>query len=63
MSVTLEQCNLLIAHHDMRPSILQEALDAMRSNGVRRENLVKNIGENRCDEVFSLSLLFEASLM
>lgn len=47
MSVTLEQCNILIAEHSMKPSILQQALDAMRRVGVRRENLFKNIGEKR----------------
>jgi inositol polyphosphate-4-phosphatase len=66
MAVTLEQCNLLIAHHDMLPPILQQALDAMRSVGVRRENVLKNIGEKRYAfnkiQVYALPKLYRPPL-
>eukprot|EP00911_Craspedida_sp_UC1_P000714 UC1_evm1s545 len=38
MAVTLEQCSLLLREHKMVESLLQQALDAMRATGTRREN-------------------------
>eukprot|EP00051_Salpingoeca_urceolata_P018731 m.265874 g.265874 ORF g.265874 m.265874 type:complete len:1155 (-) comp19266_c3_seq1:47-3511(-) len=62
MSVTLEQCNILIEKHKMLSSVLQHALDAMRSVGTRRDNVEKNIKEKRYAfnklQVFSLPKLY-----
>eukprot|EP00041_Stephanoeca_diplocostata_P035377 m.1246541 g.1246541 ORF g.1246541 m.1246541 type:complete len:1114 (-) comp24687_c0_seq2:942-4283(-) len=47
MSVTLEQCNLLIRNHKMDKAHLQDALNLMRGIGVRMDNVEKNIGDRR----------------
>ncbi|XP_071951423.1 inositol polyphosphate-4-phosphatase type I A-like isoform X2 [Antedon mediterranea] len=43
MSVTLEQCSLLQKEHQMDPKIFQHLLDTMRSDGIRRDNVRKNL--------------------
>ncbi|XP_055085172.1 type II inositol 3,4-bisphosphate 4-phosphatase-like [Periophthalmus magnuspinnatus] len=47
MSVTLEQCALLRERHGLHPQHFSAALDAMRSDGCRLENVQKNIGCRR----------------
>lgn len=47
MAVTLEQCTILRTQHGMIDSLLQQALDAMRTSGTRRENVYKNSNEPR----------------
>ncbi|KAG8232028.1 hypothetical protein J437_LFUL012052 [Ladona fulva] len=47
MSVTLEQVQVLATHYDLSPMEIQLALDCMRSEGCRRENLYKNTGSRR----------------
>ncbi|KAG1699371.1 Protein tumorous imaginal discs, mitochondrial [Nymphon striatum] len=44
MSVTLEQCILLHRHFDLDEREYIRALNCMRSEGVRRENTLKNAG-------------------
>lgn len=44
MSVTLEQGRLLVQHHHLPSSSLQEVVSVMRSTGVRLENAFKNTG-------------------
>lgn len=66
MSVTLEQCNILLRKYEMHPSRLQAVLDAMRSTGTRRINVQKNIGEPRYAfnklQVYSLPRLYRPPL-
>ncbi|XP_071446708.1 inositol polyphosphate-4-phosphatase type I A isoform X2 [Hetaerina americana] len=47
MSVTLEQVQVLATQYDLSPMEIQLALDCMRSEGCRRENLFKNTGSRR----------------
>ncbi|CAL8326056.1 unnamed protein product [Lota lota] len=47
MSVTLEQCVLLRDKHTLRHTHFNTALDTMRSEGCRMENVQKNIGMRR----------------
>lgn len=47
MSVTLEQCSILKRKHNMQPEQFNHAIDAMRSEGTRRENCFKNAGIRR----------------
>eukprot|EP00040_Diaphanoeca_grandis_P027690 m.158306 g.158306 ORF g.158306 m.158306 type:complete len:1082 (+) comp31083_c0_seq1:68-3313(+) len=67
MSVTLEQCNLLIEHHNMDPGTLQDALNLMRSIGTRMDNVEKNIGERKYAfnklQIFALPKLLRPPLM
>lgn len=47
MSVTLEQCKILLQKHSLKKSSFQQALDTMRGSGTRLINTEKNIGQ-RC---------------
>eukprot|EP00501_MAST-03F_sp_TOSAG23-6_P001316 GSMAST32.ASY1.ANO1.1364.1 assembled CDS len=44
MSITLEQVRLLQKYHDL---VLHDAINVMRSHGVRRENALKNTGKDK----------------
>nr|CCA18756.1 type I inositol3 putative [Albugo laibachii Nc14]CCA25208.1 type I inositol3 putative [Albugo laibachii Nc14] len=45
MSVTLEQANLLVHCHRLRPDLRDSITSLLRTHGVRRENARKNIGQ------------------
>jgi len=47
MSVTWEQARLLELHHDLPKAEAADAIQVMRSAGVRRENAFKNIGVDK----------------
>lgn len=67
MSVTLEQCKVLIEKHKMDPNNLQNALDVMRSIGTRIDNVEKNIGERKYAfnklQIYTLPKLLRPPLM
>lgn len=47
MAITLEECNLLVNNHSLPPSRLQECLNWLRTHGVRRQNVLDNIDDDR----------------
>eukprot|EP00095_Tigriopus_kingsejongensis_P011180 maker-scaffold456_size166325-snap-gene-0.28 protein:Tk11180 transcript:maker-scaffold456_size166325-snap-gene-0.28-mRNA-1 annotation:"type i inositol- -bisphosphate 4-phosphatase-like" len=47
MSATLEQVQILSREYDLAEIEYQKALDVMRAEGTRRDNVLKNIGDRR----------------
>lgn len=47
MGVTWENVRILLRDHGLPPSLMQALLDAMRIAGVRRGNVLKNIGSDK----------------
>eukprot|EP00118_Oscarella_pearsei_P021679 m.244935 g.244935 ORF g.244935 m.244935 type:complete len:1030 (+) comp40249_c0_seq38:37-3126(+) len=47
MSVTLTQAQILLKEHNLHPSLFDQVIDTMRSEGTRILNAEKNVGEKK----------------
>jgi len=47
MSITLEECTLLLQNHGLHEKNFFSLLSALRSNGTRLENTLKNVGQRK----------------